>query len=249
MEAEVVGEEAIAARIHWIRGQKVMLAHDPKALYGVPTYRLNEAVKRNTTRFPEDFMFQLTSEEWSALTSQIAISSSWGGRRRQVCVAEDLSKQDGSYGNAHVVGGLKARSTGNLGHSDRLPANGRSVEGLKARPHTHPMQRPGLRGHRDISEGLKARSKGTLGHSDRLPANGRSVAGLKARPHTHPMQRPGLRGHRDISEGLKARSLGAHYPSDRFPTNGRSVAGLKARPHTRPWQRHGFRGQLCLLEG
>jgi hypothetical protein len=82
MEAEVVGEEAIAARIHWIRGQKMMLAHDLAALYGVPTYRLNEAVKRNMTRFPEDFMFQLTSEEWSALTSRSAISRSWGGRRR-----------------------------------------------------------------------------------------------------------------------------------------------------------------------
>lgn len=49
-------------------------------LYGVQTFRLNEAVKRNRERFPEDFMFQLTKEEWTNLTSQIAISS-WGGRR------------------------------------------------------------------------------------------------------------------------------------------------------------------------
>lgn len=81
MEAEVLPDEAIAAQIHWIRGQKVMLAYDLAALYGVPTYRLNEAVKRNMTRFPEDFMFQLNEEEWSNLTSQFAISRSWGGRR------------------------------------------------------------------------------------------------------------------------------------------------------------------------
>jgi hypothetical protein len=249
MEAEVVGEEAIAARIHGIRGQKVMLAHDLAALYGVPTYRLNEAVKRNMTRFPEDFMFQLTSEEWSALTSRSAISRSWGGRRRQVCVAEDLSKQDGPYGNAHVVAGLKARSTGNLGHSDRLSANGRSVEGLKARPHTHPIQRPGLRGHRGISEGLKARSIVALCPSDGFPTNGRSVEGLKARPHAQPMQRPGLRGHRGISEGLKARPQTHPLQCHGFWEQRERFEGLKARPHTRPWQRHGFRGQLCLLEG
>ena len=81
MEAEVVGEEAIAARIHWIRGQKVMLAHDLAMLYGVATKRLNEQVKRNMTRFPEDFMFQLNELEWSNMRSQFATSSSWGGSR------------------------------------------------------------------------------------------------------------------------------------------------------------------------
>ena len=81
MEAEVVGEEAIAARIHWICGQKVMLAHDLAKLYGVATKRLNEQVKRNMTRFPEDFMFQLNESEWSNLRSQFATSRSWGGQR------------------------------------------------------------------------------------------------------------------------------------------------------------------------
>ena len=82
MVAEAWPEEAIAARIHWVRGQKVMLAHDLAVLYGVPTYRLNEAVKRNGSRFPEDFMFSLTKDEWANLTSQIAMSRSWGGRRQ-----------------------------------------------------------------------------------------------------------------------------------------------------------------------
>ena len=63
-----------------IRGHRVMLGTDLAALYGVPVHRLNEQVKRNRGRFPEDFMFQLSPDEWSNLKSQIAISS-WGGVR------------------------------------------------------------------------------------------------------------------------------------------------------------------------
>ena len=55
--------ESIDPRIYLIRGQKVMLDADLAVLYQVPTSRLNEAVKRNRKRFPEDFMFQLTAEE------------------------------------------------------------------------------------------------------------------------------------------------------------------------------------------
>jgi hypothetical protein len=69
--------------IYEIRGQKVMLDSDLAKLYGVLTQRLNEAVKRNAKRFPPDFMFQLTEDEWkSTLISQFAISkNSRGGRR------------------------------------------------------------------------------------------------------------------------------------------------------------------------
>lgn len=63
-----------------IRGQKVILDSDLAALYEVKTMRLNEQVKRNIERFPEDFMFQLTNKEVTILKSQIAISR-WGGRR------------------------------------------------------------------------------------------------------------------------------------------------------------------------
>ena len=66
--------EMIERRIHLIRGQKVMLDTDLAELYQVPTFRLNEAVKRNLDRFPEDFMFQLTSDEAQSLISQIAMS-------------------------------------------------------------------------------------------------------------------------------------------------------------------------------
>lgn len=61
--------------IYVIRGQQVMLDNDLAKLYGVETRVLNQAVKRNVERFPEDFMFQLTKEEGSNLTSQIATSS------------------------------------------------------------------------------------------------------------------------------------------------------------------------------
>jgi hypothetical protein len=66
-------DSEIIDKIHVIRGQKVMPDRDLAEMYGVPTSRLNEAVKRNVTRFPEDFMFQLTEEEAIFSRSQIAI--------------------------------------------------------------------------------------------------------------------------------------------------------------------------------
>jgi phage regulator Rha-like protein len=72
----------IGRRIYVIRGQKVMLDSDLAELYRVPTFRLNEAVKRNQARFPADFMFQLLKEEAACLTSQIAMSKKGRGGRR-----------------------------------------------------------------------------------------------------------------------------------------------------------------------
>jgi hypothetical protein len=66
-----------------IRGEKVILDSDLAELYGVQTRRLNEQVRRNIEKFPEDFMFQLMKEEFEDLKSQFATSSSgWGGRRK-----------------------------------------------------------------------------------------------------------------------------------------------------------------------
>ena len=76
------GVDDIGSVIRTIRGQKVILDSDLARIFGVPTYRFNEAVKRNRDRFPDDFLFQLTREEQSNLISQIAISSSHGGRRK-----------------------------------------------------------------------------------------------------------------------------------------------------------------------
>src|ERR1017187_638259 len=73
--------ELVARRICLIRGQRVMLSPDLAELYHVEPRALVQAVKRNLDRFPEDFMFQLTDEEYGNLKSQIVISS-WGGARR-----------------------------------------------------------------------------------------------------------------------------------------------------------------------
>lgn len=64
-----------------VRGQRVLLDEDLARLYGVPTKRLNEAVKRNRRRFPADFMFRLSAKEAAALRSQSATSNARGGRR------------------------------------------------------------------------------------------------------------------------------------------------------------------------
>jgi len=80
-QKSIASVEQIESRIFLIREQKVMLDQDLAELYGVETKRLNEQVRRNSERFPEDFMFQLTDEEFANLKSQFA-TSSWGGRRK-----------------------------------------------------------------------------------------------------------------------------------------------------------------------
>ena len=65
----MINEENILSRIVWLRGKKVMIDRDLAELYGVTTKRLNEQVKRNAGRFPEDFMFQLTIEEKEELVA------------------------------------------------------------------------------------------------------------------------------------------------------------------------------------
>lgn len=72
--------QVIQNKIHEIRGERVMLDRDLAELYGVPTKALNQAVKRNIERFPEDFMFQLNPDEFQNLRSQI-VTSRWGGTR------------------------------------------------------------------------------------------------------------------------------------------------------------------------
>ena len=81
MNKIIISEEQITNRIYTIRGKQVMLDSDLAKLYEVSTSRLNEQVKRNIERFPEDFMFKLTDKEWEILKSQNA-TSSWGGRRK-----------------------------------------------------------------------------------------------------------------------------------------------------------------------
>jgi len=81
----IISSERIVNKIYIIRNKKVMLDKDLAVLYGVQTKVFNQAVKRNTKRFPEDFMFQLTKEEFKNLRSQI-VTSSWGGTRYEPLV-------------------------------------------------------------------------------------------------------------------------------------------------------------------
>ena len=78
---EVISLEDIVRTIVVLRGQRVLLDTELAALYGVTTRRLNEQVRRNRSRFPADFLFELTAEEFSNLKSHFA-TSSWDGRRK-----------------------------------------------------------------------------------------------------------------------------------------------------------------------
>jgi len=76
----IIPDELVINKIYHIRNQKIMLDSDLAELYEVETRALNQAVSRNIDRFPEDFMFQLTQNEFENLKSQF-VTSSWGGRR------------------------------------------------------------------------------------------------------------------------------------------------------------------------
>jgi len=80
-QVALISSDTLTGSILVIRGHKVMLDADLAALYGVETKALNQAVRRNIERFPDDFMFQLTSDEMEDLRSQTVTASSWGGRR------------------------------------------------------------------------------------------------------------------------------------------------------------------------
>jgi len=106
-----IPDETIINRIFVIRGEKVMLDQDLAVLYQLETKRLNEQVKRNASRFPDDFMFRLTKKEWKDLKSQNA-TSSWGGRRSEpnvftehgiLMLSSVLSSERAVQMNIHII--------------------------------------------------------------------------------------------------------------------------------------------------
>jgi hypothetical protein len=82
MENQLIPDEIIMNKIYYIRGHKTMLASDLAELYNIETRVLNQSVNRNLKRFPLDFMFQLSENEYSSLTSQIVMSKKGRGGRR-----------------------------------------------------------------------------------------------------------------------------------------------------------------------
>ena len=81
MNELLINDIKVEDLIYEIRGKQVMLASDVAKLYQVETFRVNEVVKRNLNRFPEEFCFQLTQKEWDNLRSQFAMSNGRGGIR------------------------------------------------------------------------------------------------------------------------------------------------------------------------
>lgn len=80
MKRQIIPTVRILQSLYLLRGQKVMLSQDLASLYGVTVGALTQAVKRNASRFPKDFVYRLTAQEFTNLKSQIVISS-WGGSR------------------------------------------------------------------------------------------------------------------------------------------------------------------------
>ena len=81
LDAPLPDRQHLAKLVHGVRHEKVLIDADLAQLYGVDTGALNRAVKRNASRFPDDFMFQLSTQEWADLKCQTGISSAHGGRR------------------------------------------------------------------------------------------------------------------------------------------------------------------------
>ncbi len=104
----------VSQQIRLIRGHRVLVDSDLAALYGVPTHRFNEAVKRNAARFPADFAFRLTAEEQQSLRSQTAILKTGRGQHRKyppyvftehgsIMAATILNSQTAIEMSVHVV--------------------------------------------------------------------------------------------------------------------------------------------------
>ena len=108
--ANIKIQKNIESKIYTIRDVNIMLDKDLAKLYQVETRRINEQVKRNIERFPNDFMFQLTKDEFENLMSQNAISSSeWGGVRKlpyvfsEQGVWEKIHNPDFNYGEYATI--------------------------------------------------------------------------------------------------------------------------------------------------
>jgi hypothetical protein len=114
-------QETIEQRIHWLRGQKVMLDSSLAGLYGVSTKQLVQAAKRNLDRFPEDFMFQLEPQEFKPLRSQI-VTSNVGRGEPPLCA---LRFHRTRRGHAFQCSPQQARHQGQCGNHARLCQNAR----------------------------------------------------------------------------------------------------------------------------
>jgi hypothetical protein len=158
-KTEIIPAENISRLIHSIRDQRVILDSDLAKLYGVQTFRLNEAVKRNRERFPEDFLFQLTPEERDALTSQIAMSKPGrGGRRRLSHRSASPSVTSGRGPEWEVPGTLMEPQPWNP--NGTTPSNASTKNSRVDRLKRSPMALSVLRSPREVEANGKVEQRG-----------------------------------------------------------------------------------------
>jgi ORF6N domain len=149
--AQLLAPEAILLRIATVRGQRVIVDADLAALYEVETKRFNEAVKRNLAKFPADFMFQLSAEEWAALRSQFATLNAAGRGQHRKYLPYAFTEH-GAIMAANLLSSACDRGVGVRGACVRAHA--------RVGPHAYrPGQAPG---------GTRREDRGT-GHEPRQP--------------------------------------------------------------------------------
>ena len=158
----VVSKGQIDSMIRSIRGVRVMLDSDLAAIYGVSTKRLNEQVKRNLERFPDDFMFQLTAREAVALRSQIATSS--GLNQSQIATgskSRSILKSQIATSSSH--GGRRSRPYAFTEYGALMAANvlnsERAVQMSVFVIRAFVKMRETLLGTRELAKKLEAREK------------------------------------------------------------------------------------------
>ena len=116
-----IGTEQIQQMIHIVRGERVILDRDLAMLYGVETKAINKQVQRNIERFPEDFMFQLTIQEYKNLRFQNG-TSSWGGNMRGSYRLSRADNDNARDGKRHPDGNANYRLYRITSHLRRIAA-------------------------------------------------------------------------------------------------------------------------------
>ena len=167
-----------------LRGQKVILDADLAGLYGVATKVLNQAVKRNTERFPEDFMFQMTQEEWANLKSQSVTSSLDDTNRSQSVTGSQKHRDPRFLPKAFTEhGALMAANVLNSPEAVKM-----SVYVVRA----FIKQREILLAHSDILKRLAQIDATLLQHDDALRVIWRELQPLLSPPPTSPKREIGF---------------------------------------------------------
>ena len=180
----LVSNDPVERRILSVRGQRVILAPDLAELYGVPTYRLNEQVKRNARRFPEDFVFRLTTEEAAALRSQFAISKEGRGGARY---APNAFTEHGAIMAANVLNSRRA-----------VQASVHVVRAFVRLRHT-------LAAHQELAQKFRELERKVGTHDEAIRGILAAIRQLMEPPPEPPKERIGFRSRRRSEGGVRGK--------------------------------------------